>query len=59
MANGDFFMKGKPLGEAEKIQNTKNASHVETRRQDCGRDRGVGLFRVQIPIAGRDLCICR
>ncbi|MGC8775071.1 MAG: hypothetical protein ACP5R6_07410 [Chlorobaculum sp.] len=37
-------MKGKPLGEAEKAQNTKNACHVETRRQDCERSGSRAKF---------------
>jgi hypothetical protein len=44
MTSGDFFMKGKPLGEAEKAQNTKIACHVETRRQDCGRSGSRAKF---------------
>jgi hypothetical protein len=58
MASGDFFMKGKPLGEAEKAQNTKIACHVETRRQDCGRDGEIDSSRFQMLVVGRDLCFC-
>jgi hypothetical protein len=36
MTSGDFFMKGKPLGEAERPQNTKIARHEETACQVYG-----------------------